>query len=305
MNAGDGISGSTIKYCLKNYANKFDQVVVVDGDLTDEARQYYNQFSNLTVVDSPWTDSYVSQYRAWADVVEKEDWILYLDCDELPSPELLEFMTHENLSRADEDGFNTLCLPCVLWLTLDDGKTYAAVEPEPLKEFKGQWLKNILVKRKDLDFKYFGSHVIPTHKSKEKGKYIPFAYYHMKSLESFCVNDVWQAFLLPEGQHYSKIDAKIFKNLTKNYENTKDFKKSVKEGTWSEALKRFAWKNRRQYGSPISRLAWTYWILNGHEMPENDPQMTWENVRVYILGQEKLDRHEKNLKEGKIIEVER
>lgn len=308
MNAGDDIPGSVIKWNLKEYSKYFKHVYVVDGHLTEQAKEFYSQFENVTAIDSPWKDSYVQQYRAWRDRVPKGEWALYLDCDEVPSRELANFISgislNYNIQTESEGGFNTLCLPCVLYLT-EDGKKYVPVEEKPEPEYVGQWMKNILVLNDGhLNFRHFGSHVIPTHEQYEKGKYFSFPYYHMKSLESFCQNDVWQAFLSPEGQHYSPIDSKIFRTLSRVYQNTKEFKKATKDGTWPKALEVFAWNKRKEINSPISRLAWTYWILNGHEMPERDNFMTWDNVKNYILGEEKMNLFNKNRELGNIIEVE-
>lgn len=288
MNAGDGIPGSVIKYNLKKNASRFDRVIVVDGDLTDEARQFYNQFSNLNVVDSPWCDSYVNQYRAWSDKVDIGDWVLYLDCDEVPSEELLSFLESDNFGVLSKK-YNTLCLPCVLHLT-EDGKTFHPAEDEPKKEYEGQWMKNILVlKDRFLDFKYFGSHVIPTHNHAEKGHYIPFPYYHMKTLESFVYNDVWQAYLDPKGQQYSFVDANMFALFTKQYPTTKDFKDATRNGEWSPALKKFAWDRRKKTDNPVSRLAWVYHILEENPMPENDEFMTWKNVKKFVLDEKTMN----------------
>ena len=124
MNAGDGISGSTIKYCLKTFADRFDRVIVIDGDLTDEAKKFYSSFPNLLAVDSPWRDSYVDQYRAWSAAAMDGDWILYLDCDELPSEALVSFINSEEMSDWIADGTNTLMLRCMLHLTEDEFKYY-------------------------------------------------------------------------------------------------------------------------------------------------------------------------------------
>jgi len=305
MNAGDGIPGSVIKTNLRRNAKYFDKVVVVDGDLTDEAKRFYDGIPNLCVVDSPWRDSYVDQYRAWRDAVDDGDWVLYLDCDEMPSFELLEYLGGR-AGRADkdiEDGTNTLCLPCVLHMT-EDGKSYYAAEKDPLPTYQGQWMKNILVlKDETLDFKHFGSHVIPHHGDAEKGKYIPYPYYHMKTLESFVYNDVWQAYLHPEGQHYDPVEAKLFKLFTKVYRTTKEFKEATKKGKWSPALRKFAWDKRHQHNKPISRLSWVYFILEGHPHLDDDDFMKWKNVKAHILDEEKIGLMHRNRVEGRGITV--
>lgn len=294
MNAGDGIPGSVIKSNLLKYARYFDLVVVVDGELTDEARRFYNQFTNLIVVNSPWRDSYVDQYRAWSRIMDDGDWVLYLDCDEIPSKELLLFLESKKFTDLAEK-YNTLCLPCVLHLT-DDGKSFYAVDPDPLPEYEGQWMKNILVKKdKCLDFQFFGSHVIPTHRDQEKACYIPYPYFHMKTLESFVYNDCWQAFLHPQGQGYNEVDARLFKMFSK-FDSVKEFKKATKEKSWSPMLEKFAWDRRHQKNNAVSRLAWTYWILEGHPMPEVDDFMRWDNVKNFVLDEDKMKNFSMKIK---------
>lgn len=303
MNAGRGIVGSTLPWALREIYPKFKRVIVVDGNLTDEAKSFYSQFSNVEVIDSPWRDGhpdcYVTQYRAFYSALSDEEWCLYLDCDEVPSNELLEFLGSHDFNRDVND---IIRIPCILHLT-DDGSRYFAAESAPKREFSGQWTKNILFEKcKDVYFRHFGSHVIPESR-RSKYSYISYPYYHMKSLESFVYNDVWQAHLSPEGQQYTPEQAVKFKMFTQCYKTTKDFKISTKKGSWSPPLKKFAWEHRNMYNSPISRLSWVYWILEGHPMPESDPSMTWEHVSSHVLSGETLGIFNKNKKDSKFIEV--
>lgn len=300
MNAGKGIPGSTIRWALRHNFSHFRKVVVVDGHLTDEAKAFYAQFSNVQVIDSPWTDSYVTQYRKFADTLSDGEWGLWLDDDEICSPELLEIMSKGRVS-----GFGLpkiIRIPCILHLT-EDGTNFYAAEPNPKVHYEGQWTKSILFKKDaDLDFNYFGSHVLPYSKA-EGPQYLHKPYYHMKSLESFVYNDVWQAFLSPEGQGYSEVESKKFKMFTSCYSSTKEFKQATKNGEWSPMLKKFAWDYRRQYTRAISRLAWTYFILEGHEMPEADEFMTWDNMKQYVLSPETMSIYNENKKNNIGIKI--
>jgi hypothetical protein len=125
----------------------------------------------------------------------------------------------------------------------------------------------------------------------------------MKTLESFVVNDVWQAFLSPEGQQYGKAQAALFKVLIKPYKSVKEFKKSTNEGTWSPALVNFAIKNMNNYENPISRLAWTYFILNKHQAPDGVTIPKWEDIKQYILSKESMELLDKNKKMNNCIRV--
>jgi hypothetical protein len=248
-----------------SYKEYFDNIFVCDGDL----RGGSNYPDYATVFDMPWDDKYIDRYRKTAAATDTGDWVLHLDDDELPSPELLDFLKNRQF-----DG-DMYMLPCVLHV---DNKP---VEPWPNKEYTGQWTKNILYKKtEDLSFRFFGSHVIPLQKNR---KYIPYPYFHMKSLSSFVMNDCLQAFVLPQGQGYDPIESKQFGILTSVYKNSLEFRESIEKGTWSPALIKFAWSKRHEFKRPISRLSWAYHLLNNHKMPFDDNFMKWENVSKYIL----------------------
>lgn len=294
MNAGRGIPGSTIRWALRENFSKFERVVVVDGQLTDESREFYKQFSNVRVIDSPWSDSYVKQYQAFCDTLQKGEWGLWLDDDEICSPELLQGLAVNNWKFSSKH-VDIYRLPCQLHLT-EDNKSYFAAEPIPSKVYTNQWTKNILFQKNEgLRFRHFGSHVIPENQS-GRYDYIHFPYYHMKSLESFVYNDVWQAFLSPEGQGYSQIDCRLFKMFTSCYKTTREFKEATRKGTWPPTLKKFAWEKRREYNHPISRLSWVYFILEGHLMPEIDDFMYWNNVKQYVLSETTMAVYNNNVK---------
>ena len=299
MNAGDGIYGSTIKWNLKNNAKHFDRVIIVDGALTDKAKEFYSQFPNLEYVDSPWKDSYVDQYKAFSSILEDGEWCLYLDCDEVPSDSLIEFcQTHQPREE------NIILLPCVLHIT-EDNTYYYAAEPDPLPTYKRQWTKHIFFKNgPTLDFRFFGSHVIPNHGENEKAIYVPKPYYHMKSLESFVYNDAWQAFLHPQGQGYDPVEAAHFKVFTKQYKTTKEFKEATRNGTWPPYLQKFAWEHAKCFDRPISRLAWVYWILEKHPLPPKNVPSSWDDVKNYVLARKSMELIATNKKNKKFIKVE-
>lgn len=300
MNAGDGINGSTIKWNLKKNAKHFDRVIVVDGDLTEEAKAFYDSIPNCEYVDSPWKDSYVDQYRAFATLLNEGEWCLYLDCDEVPSESLVEFC--KNHQPSDE---NMVLLPCVLHIT-EDGSRYYPAEPQPSQTYEKQWTKHILFKKTDtLSFRFFGSHVIPTHGAAQKSIYAPHPYYHMKSLESFVYNDVWQAYLHPQGQGYDPVEAARFKMFVRQFKTTQEFKKATKEGKWPAPLIRFAHDHALEFDRPISRLAWVYWILEGHPNIWSTPVglLTWEKVKDHVLSKDSMDRIKQNKEKGNFIEI--
>lgn len=298
MNAGEGIPGSVIKWNLKKHSDKFDRVIVVDGNLTERAKEFYSQFKNVEWVDSPWTDSYVSQYEAWKAKLKEGEWALYLDCDEIAPSNLLKFISGDFKCKDKK----LISLPCVLHISEDNHKYYP-VENKPTADYRGQFVKHILLeKHDDLYFRHFGSHVEPQTR-KGLNLYVPEPYYHMKSLESFVYNDVWQAFLSPEGQQYNSVEAACFKLFISKYKTTKEFKEAGANGNWPVPLVKFAWEKRWHVEKPISRLAWTYFLLYGHPFLEEDRNFTWQNVKQFVLGKESMELFEKNKQEGNFIDV--
>ncbi len=306
MNAGDNIKGSIIKWNLKKHAHLFEKIIIVDGCLTEQAKIFYSQFNNLEVVDSPWCDDYAGQYKKGIERLNNNQWFLWLDCDESLSPGLITFI-------CDNDWVNdpdlVYKIPCVLLISEDNKKYYAAEPPPPSsKDYNGKyWTKNILVKKdKTLSLSFRGSHVIIYHNNDhqhQRQKYIPYNYTHFKTLQSFCENDVFQAFLDPLAQQYSAQDASRYRLYTSKYKTTKEFKKATLDGTWPAPLQKFAWEKRHVYNNPVSRLAWTYYILCGHAMPEVDPLMTWDNVKQHIQSPENMAIYEQNKKLEQYTEI--
>lgn len=298
MNAGMDIPGSTLRWAIRNQFQEFAKVVVVDGNLTQEASDFYSQFENVVVIPNEWRDNYQAQYEVFYNTLNDGEWAIWLDDDEILSEELLDFFRKAECGT-HLYGVDIWRIPCVLHLT-EDGKHYFPQEKEPEPSYNGQWTKNILFNKGNIKFAAAGSHVVP-QTSGEYG-YLPYPYLHMKTLESFCYNDTLQAFLLPEAQQYSIIDARLFKMFTQCYKSTKEFNAAMKKGTWPPPLKKFAWDRRREVSNPVSRLAWAYYILEGHPMPEVDDFMEWENVKQYILD---LRLYEENKKKGNSIILER
>ncbi len=294
MDAGKGIEGSKLETLISIFKQNecFSKMFIVDGNLSDSAKQYYHNTSpNIVVIDSPWRDDYCRQYEAFASQIPDGEWCLYLDDDEIPSQELLHFLKTTPLS----DDLNMMLLPCILHLT-EDGKTFYAAEPAPAKDYFGQWVKRILFKKTEtLYFRSFGSHVIPSHQN-EKSEYIPHPYFHLKSLQSFVKNDVWQAFLHPEGQQFSALHAALFRRgvtLT-GTPTTQQFKEKTRLGQWHPLLQKFAWDNRWEVKNPVSRLAWTYFLLFNHAYPEVDEKFSWDTVKNFILGADCMEIYAKS-----------
>lgn len=297
MAAGKGIPGSPIRWILKENLKNY-QVTVFDGDLDSESRGFYNSLKNVEVVDFPWDDDYVARYRKFADLLPNDSFGLWLDDDEPISSDLDNFLSNYDFEKSEH---NIFYLPCILHLT-EDGEKYYPVEDFPPNEMSpNTWTKHILFKKtQGLSFWHNGSHVIPRHKF-ENPKYVPYPYYHFKSLQSFVRNDVLQAFLSPSGQGYNLIEKHQFELFTRDFSSTREFDEAAKEGKWPAPLQMFAYKHINEADRPISRLGWYYWVLLGNKWPYSTNPPKWEDVKVHILGKNSRDMFEKNVKEKNYI----
>ncbi len=298
MNAGLDNYGDVLIQNLLQYQHIFDKIYICDGNLTQQANKIYKQFpSKVEIIDMPWDDNYVRRYRKIAETTGNSDFILHLDSDEIPSEELIFWLANREYFKSK---INMYWLPCILHIA-EDGKKYYPVEPAPSKEYSGQWTKKILYRKTNtLHFKHGGSHVIPDN---EPRQYLSKPYYHMKSLESFVYNDVYQAFLSPEGQGYTPVEAAQFKMFTKQYKTTAEFKKATLESNWPPMLEKFAWSKRREFNRPISRLAWVYFVLEGAIRPGQDEDMQWCRVKQHVLGKESMELLRENKEKGNFIEI--
>lgn len=86
-----------IARCLNSLVD-FDEVIVVDSNSSD-ATSTIAQTMNIPVVNFTWNRSYPKKKQWQLENVETHnDWILFLDADEFPTPELLG-----SLRRAEEE----------------------------------------------------------------------------------------------------------------------------------------------------------------------------------------------------------
>lgn len=232
MNAGSDIPGSAIKYMLETYHDKLPYMVVVDGNLTSEAKAYYKKFPKLRYMNSPWRDSHLAQYKARDSLVDEGDWVLALDDDELPSDELFEFISNQEIEKTlNNNNLNMCYVPGVLYI--HDGENgYKFLQAEDVDLDNG-FFKAILYKKTN-SLNYIHSneyHTVPTHGTETRAVKIPYHYIHLKTAESFIINDCHNAFISPENERYTAVQAKQLREIKKEYKfNTlEDFKKAVND----------------------------------------------------------------------------
>lgn len=283
---------------LSKYSINFNKVFVCDGAMTNESKEFYSKLpSNVYVTNFEWDNNYEARYRHNASQSGEEEKVLHLDGDEIPSKELIDY-----IKENDDDPCLMQLIPCVLHIK-HENKFYP-VEDWPNKEYTGQWTKSILYKTNNqLDFRSFGSHVIGYHKTEELKKYVPHPYFHMKSLESFVLNDVWQAFSSPEGQGYTTDESYLFRSFIGQFKTIQEFKKATQEGSWPIQLQKFVYTKRKEFNRPISRLSWVYYILYNNKCPFGQFDLTWDEVRQHVLSPECMKLLDENIKNNNYFKL--
>jgi len=307
MNAGEGIPGSVLKWNLEKNAKHFDRVLIVDGDLTDDAKAYYSQFPNVEALDSPWKDDHAPQYRRFADELKDGEWCLYMDDDEAPSEELCTLC--KGLNGWDSKA-NMIVLPSILYIT-ENGKRYYRALHKPFEKDprNGGHTKPVLFKKKiSLDFITSpppSAHVTPTHGAHQVAMYASQAwYYHFKSVEAYIINDCLFALMNPIQERYTPGEAKVFKEGLEEsgIKTLSDFRTCTSMGSWGEKLLELAIDNREAYDRPISRLyMWYFHICRpGHLAPSD---ASWDDVVNYVLADEWRDTYRESKKAGEHVDL--
>lgn len=300
MNAGKDIRGSILKWGLEHWGPRFDYCVVVDGNLTDEAKAYYNTIPNLRVVDAPWTNRHVDQYRHRNAAVDDGDWLLALDDDEAPSEQLMQFIENSMLQIAEERAINIFYLPSVTYIARWDQQAILGNFPRPedfsvgfyqaekWPEGEQRCLKRILYKNTaQVDFHHSncGMHVTPMVVKKIFGRTVPAdrpgilrtPYLHMKSLESFMINDCIYMMAdprpyneTPEKRGLTEEDVQVIEavNQKYNYNDLLTFIKATKQESWPQELKNIALKYsdlEKYKGKACTRFYTLYYLLQKAE----------------------------------------
>lgn len=317
MNAGEDIRGSTLKWAISRTKEYFDYIVVVDGHMTDEARKYYRSIPNLRAVDSPWKNRHAIQYVARNRAVDKGDWLLAMDDDECPYNELVEFCKCELINDSAKDKINIYYLPSVTHIVRQNDNKFYRCEEYPHDEER--CLKRILYKNDgNIDFitSNCGMHVTPAvintqygqrvHADRSKTLNLP--YYHMKSLESFMINDCVYVmsdprpkFEKPESRGFTEQDVNEIEYISRKHQYyiIDNFINATKKSQWPKELKDFAFRfsNLGQTnGKTCSRFYILYYIL---QRTEQAPiEYTYDTIfqhwskRLHSIYQQSLNNNE-------------
>ena len=311
MNAGEDIAGSALKWDIQNHSHLFERMIVVDGNLTDSARKYYSSFPNVEVIDSPWRDSHTLQYQAVRAQLREGEWCLYLDDDEVPSPELIAFC--QTLpEQAKDSNINMFHVPDILYLTEDGTNFYKSLH-DPLDYPNDGHIKRILFKAgPTLDFiSSDGFHNVPTFLktlpdgqviSDERAAYVQAPYFHLKSVESYIINDCVNAFKSPRNERFTEEEAEEFKAAidADGISTMQQLRNDAAAGTWGQKLKDFAKKYRNEVDRPISRFYWWYFFIENPDM-NIDSDLTWDTIMQYVLADVWYAEYQASKKNGEVL----
>lgn len=287
MNAGDGIPGSILKWALSTYASRFDYTVVVDGNLTEEAKKFYETIPSLHVVDSPWKGRHETQYYARNSAIEDGDWVLALDDDEYPSEGLIELVQKINYISPE---INIAYIPSLTYLAVDNTNNFWRVQEPPSKEDFLRRSKRILYK-KSSNNNYFicspcGMHVTPTQVVVNNGRLEQSErpvgdprcfFYHMKTLESFIYNECIYNVSNPrhesgpQARQMTEEQEKEFERLVNLHglKDTKKFLEMTKNHTWPEDFKEFVFQFKDKLGLAMCKFFYLYNYVS-HGIKEED-----------------------------------
>lgn len=293
MNAGEDVPGSVLKHLLERYSPHFDRTVVLEGRMTEAAEQYYKTLKNVDVVDSPWRDSHLKQYQARMNHIDMGDWMYIPDDDEIPSPELMNFMTND--IRNNKHGCAQVCdvygLPYIVYITenlIDITKEYYAgsAPPDPSNL---RFTRNFLVKKSPnvthIHSDEFHTNPVPIRGGFSAVRRMPYPAYHMKSAWTYIINDCVNSLVSPRNERFTPPEADRFKTLLaqNGIITMEDLRQSVWNGTWNDDLKQFAIEHRHANDRPISRLYYWYFVLANPDEGV-DPEINYDFVVKSALG---------------------
>lgn len=294
-NAGDDIPGSTLKATIKRCIEKFDSIIVVDGNLTESSKIYYER-SGVNYLNSPWTGKHVDQYMARDKCANPGDWMLALDCDEAPSDDLINFIQTLRTGRHSTGQIQQIILPVVTWWCKNNSNIYYRVEPWPDEKGNAAGHKRILYKI-DPDNLFFhtsrtGTHVTPIVR-KGASAVISYPYLHFKSPETMAMNasvtimeDIRPIDWVPGSRGFYEEDVVELEQIAKKYglDSGPEFRKATRRHTWPEELKAFFKKFKRSKGTVGICPYLAYYCIEKAEVDMDDPHLCTYEYACSSIG---------------------
>ena len=124
--------------CLDSLRDWVDEIVVVDGESTDNTVELINKFSKAKVISTPNKTMFHLNKNKAIEACSSE-WILFLDADETISPELKVEIINIINSHPKEDGFYIPRKNFFLSRFLTKGGQYPDARIRLFRKGKGTW----------------------------------------------------------------------------------------------------------------------------------------------------------------------
>lgn len=265
-NAGYDIPGSTLRHTLSNYSEYFSSTIVIDGALSKGADDFYRHIPNITVGNHPWTGRHVDQYFHRNSYVPEGEWLLALDCDECPTPELVEYLP-KLISMAEERSVSIIGLPARdMWCKHNSDNFYCVKDPsDPMLPSK-YILYKVLPSTTFLT-NATGTHVTPSQLSPIPGA-IKLPYYHFKSPETTSINSA--LYFIDDlddptaMMDLSQNDKKVLVDILQRHDlfSREKFRVATKSKSWPKELEKLVKTYKYNTGSS-KYLYSTYFVFLG------------------------------------------
>lgn len=307
-NAGDDIPGSTIKYTLKHYHRYFNNVIVVDGRLTDSAREFYKTIPNIIVVDSPWDGRHSTQYIKRNQYSGLGSWLLALDCDEMPSLPLAENLP-KIVEEAESKGITMIGLTFLDFWCKHNSNVYYHVNGNLNPENPAKFILYKVLEDTKFIVSKTHTHVTPYQTTGNRSA-INLPILHFKSPEvntfniAICImDDLRPIGEAPDGglRGFTLQEVEDLESLGKKYNllGKENFRRATKLKAWpkefSDYVKRF--KTRKGF----CRTLYTLYFVMLKALEDTDPltyEEACETIGTYNEG------YNKSLANGNTIVVE-
>ena len=247
---------NTAKVCEKH----FDSIVIINsGPKEFYERLKNNVSSNIEVKQLEKFLEIESCRRAMIEDVPANEWVLWLDADERPSPELLNNLD-DVLKLADEDNYNIIRL---IWCEHTEGIRIPVYTPLPktheefINKFSGHYFMPLRLVKKQEGISVasnFGAHELFVLNN-EKVMYSPNIVYHMKSHIQYYQSVVFSGFLNPFA-HVNCSNLEVLRECLNhpNYIELRNFQKKHKIFTSNDFVQKVKIEKDEEFIKEIKLL---------------------------------------------------
>ena len=306
-NAGDDIPGSTIKHAIKTCYRYFNNIIVVDGRLTDKAKEFYKTIPNIVVVDSPWDGKHSTQYIKRNQYSGLNSWLLALDCDEMPSQALLDNLP-QIIQQAESKKITIIGLTCLDFWCKHNSNIYYHVNGSMNPEAPAKFILYKVLEDTRFIVSKTHTHVTPSQLTGNCSS-ISLPFLHLKSPETTIFNiaicimdDLRPIGEAPDGglRGLTLQEVEDLESLGKKYNliGKENFRRATKLKAWpkefSDYIKRF--KNRKG----LCRTLYTLYFVILKAEEDTDPLTYEEACEIGTLN----EGYTKSLARNSFITIE-